>query len=247
MIAELIKIYQDSLTNTGRPASTFAPTELFNEGWLLRAVLREWKTGAHASPFRFLPFPRGARIYSEGQLYTPFGARFRGDKQAEAHTHADGIAGHFSIPDTKSGIVLDGSFSYFAVFEAKLSSPLAAGTSNAPTYDQVARTVGCMTNMILQAGRSDGYAGHFVVLYPRSNLHINPSRYTKEAISDQIADRIASYEGVAGWRQATSHFAQHWQHVLDRLDISFVTWEDILSEIANDDLRYFYGLCLQFN
>jgi hypothetical protein len=247
MIAELTKLYQDSLINAGRPASTFAPTEVFNEGWLLRAVLQEWKAGAHEKPARFLPFPGDAKVYSEGQLYTPFGARFRGDKHAESHTHADGIVGHFSFSDTKSGIVLDGSFTYFAVFEAKLSSPLAAGTSNAPGYDQVARTIGCMINMILQSGSPGGYAAHFVVLYPRNNSLIIPSRYAAEAIADQLARRIATYEGVADWRRATSRFARQWDHVLDRLQISFVTWEDALAQIANDELSQFYKLCLQFN
>lgn len=247
MIAELIKIYQDSLINAESPACTFAPTEVFNEGWLLRAVLQEWKICSNAGPFSFLPFPQDVRIYSEGQLYTPFGARYRGDKQAESHTHADGIVGHFSIPDTKSGIVLHHNFSYFAVFEAKLSSGLAGRTSNAPGYDQVTRNIACMINMILQSGRAEGYAANFIVLYPRTNRFVIPAQYSKAAVADQVGRRIAMYESGAEGRRSASPFALRWKQVLDRLCISFVTWEDVLAALANDELRRFYELCVRFN
>ena len=52
-------------------------------------------------------FPAGAVVYSEGQLRTPFKARFQGDPQAESYTRVDGIAGDFSIAEgTKLGIEL---------------------------------------------------------------------------------------------------------------------------------------------
>lgn len=247
MITELLRIYQDSLINPGRPECTFAPTVIFNEGWLLRAVLREWKTCVHPGPLGFLPFPEDAQLYSEGQLYTPFGARYRGDKQAESHTHADGIVGHFSILDTKSGIVLNHNFSYFAVFEAKLSSPLSAHTTNATEYDQVTRTVACMINVILQSGRSEGYAAHFVVLSPRTNHFVSPVNDSKAVVADQLAHRMAMYDSIAENKQGASLFAQQWRRVLDRLQLSFVTWEDVLDVIANNELNRFYALCLRFN
>ena len=44
-------------------------------------------------------FPAEARVYSEGQLRTPFEARFQGDPGAESHTRVDEVAGDFSIAE----------------------------------------------------------------------------------------------------------------------------------------------------
>ena len=123
MIDELLQIYEESRLNQGQPESLFNPTLIFNEGWLLRGVLRQWKLAPGKSCLPFLPFPADAKIYSEGQLYSPFAPRQRGDKLAEAHTHVDGIVGHFSIGATKSGIEVDAGCRYLAVFEAKLLQP----------------------------------------------------------------------------------------------------------------------------
>ena len=110
MWKHLIELYEQSRLNAGQPECLFAETLIFNEGWLLRSALKawkEWKTSARRSQFAFLPFPPDARIYSEGQLRTPFKARCQHDPRAESHTRVDGVAGHFSIADgTKSGIEL---------------------------------------------------------------------------------------------------------------------------------------------
>jgi GNAT superfamily N-acetyltransferase len=44
MIEELLRIYGANRTNPGAPACTFAETLIFNEGWLLRGVLRAWRS-----------------------------------------------------------------------------------------------------------------------------------------------------------------------------------------------------------
>ena len=124
MLRQLIDIYQASRTNPGVPNCTFAETLLFNEGWLLRGVLHEWQRRTPPSRFGFLPFPQRATVYSEAQLYTPFKARFRGDKGAEAHTHVDGIVGDLRFV-AKSGVTLAPDWRYLAVFEAKMYSALS--------------------------------------------------------------------------------------------------------------------------
>ena len=78
MIGELLRIYNLSRTNAGKPECTFAETLIFNEGWLLRGVLKHWQSWTQLARFSFLPFPEGVKVYSEAQLYTPFKARFRG-------------------------------------------------------------------------------------------------------------------------------------------------------------------------
>src|SRR5579863_7223554 len=58
--------------------SHFPPTEVFNEGWMLRLVLDAVQTlELDDSPFRFLD---GSAWYSEALLSSPFRPRSRGDK-----------------------------------------------------------------------------------------------------------------------------------------------------------------------
>lgn len=67
MIDELLHIYEESRLNRGQPESLFNPTLIFNEDWLLRAVLQQWKLAPGKTRGPFLPFPLDAKMYSEGQ------------------------------------------------------------------------------------------------------------------------------------------------------------------------------------
>ncbi len=77
--------------------AAFPPTELYNEDWLLRIIL-DWfsRRGGDRYPLSSLP---GARWFSQAWLPSAFQPRFRGDRLAEARTHADGVLGHFVIGD----------------------------------------------------------------------------------------------------------------------------------------------------
>ncbi len=57
MINELMRVWEGSRLNRGQPESLFNPTLIFNEGWLLRGVLRQWKLAPGKSRLPFLPFP----------------------------------------------------------------------------------------------------------------------------------------------------------------------------------------------
>ena len=247
MFRELLEIYQSSLVNEGAPECLFAETLIFNEGWMLRSVLKEWLTGSKRSQFRFLPFPGGVKLYSEGQLRTPFKAGYRGDPQAESHTRVDGIVGNFSIVGTKSGIGLNPDFRYVSVFEGKLYSRIARGTKNAPYYDQISRTTACIINAILQAGTGTGYRAHLAVLYPEDNRHIDPALYSTAYIENQITKRVQAFMEAGTDDGDITRFAAGWRDVLKNLQIWFVPWEEVLAEIGCDDLDRFYELCKRFN
>ncbi|MBU1749627.1 MAG: hypothetical protein KKA73_18240 [Chloroflexi bacterium] len=247
MLEELFSLYQDGLINQGHPKCLFAETLIFNEGWLLRSVLKEWQAHPPGSRLAFLPFPAGARVYSEGQLYTPFKARFRGDKRAESHTHVDGVVGDFSIADTKSGIVLDPAFRYIAVLEAKMHSPLARGTTNAPDFDQLSRTAACLIHAIIQTGTRADYRAHLAVIYAQANRRVDPAQYSKTHIESQIDKRLQAYVGTDQPDEASAPFITGWRDVLNRLQVWFLTWEDVLAEIGSEDLDRFYSLCRRFN
>jgi hypothetical protein len=247
MLTELLALYDKSRINPGPPECLFAETLIFNEGWLLRAVLKTWRDQARPSPFGFLPFPADAHMYSEAQLYTPFKARFRGDKQTEGHTHVDGIVGHLSSDGTKTGITLSPRGKYLAVFEAKMGSPLSKRTSNITDYDQVSRTAACMIHTLLQSEHPEDATAHLIVLYPKNNLHIDPAQHSKHHVERQIAQRASNYLQSTTRGETNSRFFQQWCQMLDRIHIQFLTWEEVVAEINDHNLHRFYDLCRRFN
>ena len=83
------------LGRCGSVASVLPPTELFNEGWMLRLVL-DW-LDRNRQVEHPLSFRAGARWYSEALLPSRFLPKTRGDSRAESFTHADGILGHFGV------------------------------------------------------------------------------------------------------------------------------------------------------
>ena len=253
MWRHLLEIYEECLLNVGEPECLFKKTLIFEEGWLLRSVLKVWKTDPPPdSSLPFLPFPIDAKVYSEGQLFTPFKVRPKGDRtgdpKGETNTRIDGIAGNFSIREgTKAGIKLDPGCEYFAVFEAKMYSPIGKGVKNAPGYDQVSRTAACLIHALLEAGLAADCAAYIVVLYPEDSPDIQPQEYTKAHIRERIGQRLAEYKTAGGSTPELERFEAGWERVLERLAVEFRTWEDLLGEIGDGELDRFYDLCKQFN
>ena len=64
----------------------FPPTDLYNEGWMLRLSL-DWFEN-HQTRTHPLTISKNEMWYSEAQLPSAFLARYKGDKLAEAWTHA---------------------------------------------------------------------------------------------------------------------------------------------------------------
>ena len=242
MLTELLDLYKAGRINPGKPECRFPETLIFNEGWLLRCVLNAWLEESGGSRFGFLPFPPGATCYSEGQLYTPFehGSLY------ERNTHVDGIVGGFSIPDTKSGIVLEPHFQYIAAFEAKIFGPISRGVKNAPDYDQVSRTAACLINSILRAGEKHDYRAHLVVVYAEKNKYICRSDFGDEYIESTIANRLQPFAVAHDRSSAIDRFSAGWREVLERLRVHFLTWEEVVADLEDDKLSRFYDLCLEF-
>src|SRR5436305_9236064 len=147
MIIERIKDMLEAC-ETGHPV--FPPSVLFNEGWLLRISL-DWFEGHGGDRYPLSPRP-GARWFSQAWLPSAFMSRFRGDRLAEARTHADGVLGHFAIGDPgTAALSLTPAARQLVVIEAKLFARFSAGVRNAPYYDQAARTVACIAETLRRA------------------------------------------------------------------------------------------------
>ena len=237
------------LNRCGLPDSVLPPTELYNEGWMLRLVL-DWfdRNREINSPLAFAP---GARWYSEALLPSRFLPQKHGDVRAESFTHADGIIGHFNIkPGQRGEAKVCNNAKQFIAIEAKLGSSLSPGTKNAPTFDQAARYVACIANMISTAGASiDAFDNlGFYVLAPRSQIKagIFGDLITKDSIERKVKARISVYEGTYD-----TWFEKTFLPMLARLKLGILAWESVLEAlpitVETRQMREFYETCLKFN
>jgi hypothetical protein len=235
--------------------SLIPPTLLYNEGWTLRLVLAAAKDGIECLPFTF---ESDASWFSEALLYSAFLARRRGDVLAESMTHADGVVGHFQFDvTTKAGLVLPPHAKQFVVCEAKIFSPLSAGTRRALNYNQAARNVACIAETLRRAGpplanyRSLG----FCVIAPASEIEAGTfaAFMTKDAVQRAIRDRVEMYHGEPEY----GRLLQWWQRwvceLAARMTLASVSWESVIDRIRavdeklGDGLAVFYARCLKYN
>lgn len=228
------------------------PTELYNEGWLLRASL-DWFAD-HPAISHEMAVPTGSMWYSEALLPSQFLARWRGDPLTETYTHADGAIGQFRIGKSGAGdLALDADATRFVVLEAKLNSKLSSGIKNAPGYDQAARSVACMGHIIADAGRrpEDIATLSFFVVAPASQIDagVFSQQLTKDAIWEKVSQRVAGYEDP----RRDEWLSQWFRPTLDRIDVRAVSWESIGVLIASTDADSgqaysgFYSRCLEYN
>jgi hypothetical protein len=185
--------------DTGQP--NMPPTLLYNEGWLLRIIL-DWYSKSQSDKNLINFFP-GAKWYSEGLLSSIFLPNRRGDRVGEAYTRADGVLGHFSVGNAGKGdIILANPYRQFVVIEAKLFSKIASGTKNAPGYNQVARNIACMANVIYSATNSNNaeITGlkdlGFYLLAPDAQLKEDISfiKYTEKSFIKQVVEKRLAFD-----------------------------------------------------
>ncbi|WP_406694522.1 hypothetical protein V5E97_25960 [Singulisphaera sp. Ch08] len=248
MITERIKAMLEAC-ETGQPV--FPPSVLFSEGWLLRIIL-DWF--AHHGGDRYPLSPRpGARWFSESWLPSAFLPRYRGDRLAEARSHADGVLGHFTIGDPgTAGLTLQPDASQLVVIEAKLFARLSTGVRNAPYFDQAARSVACIAEVLRRAGRPaesmDDLA--LLILAPQARVEDGVFAWdaAPEAIRRKVRRRVEDYAG-----ERDTWFREWFEPTWRRVDIRCLSWEEIIEVIAfhrpeaGQVIDSFYGRCLHYN
>lgn len=224
--------------------SVVLPTEIYNEGWLLRIVLDWYFQRAKTKPQAI--FDKGSKWFSEGRLSSQFLARRRGDKLAESHTNADGVVGHFEIAQ-RSEIRPRKNAKQLLILEAKLSSKLSAGTTRAPGYDQAARSVGCLAHIAGEAGLSPKEISSygFYVIVPHKRVNDFAALTTKESVRKKVEDRVSDYGSEKlVWYDQT--FLPH----LEAMDVGIITWENLLLDMesvgAGREYRDFYMTCCEY-
>jgi hypothetical protein len=233
----------------GKPA--FPPSSLFGEQWLLRVVI-DWFERHGGDRYPMSP-SLGARWFSESWLPSAFLPRHRGDRLGESRTHGDSAIGHFRIGEPgSSGLTLQPDARQFVLIEAKLFNRLSSGVKNAPFFDQAARSVACMAEVLRRAGREPSKLDDlaFLILAPQARIDdgVFARDTALEAIRDKGRRRVEQYDG-----ERDAWFTDWFEPTLDRVDVRSLAWEDVIETIAFHDpeagqlIDSFYGRCLHFN
>lgn len=234
---------------TKRPL--FPPTDLYNEGWMLRLLL-DW-FAEHPTTEHLLAISERERWYSEALLPSTFLARYRGDQYAEAWTHADGVIGEFCIGKNGSGdLALNADAGSLVVLEAKMFSKLSAGVTHAGYYNQAARNVACMAEVLRRAKRHPSMLGRlsFFVIAPQEQVDrgVFDGQMNPASIEKTVIRRIDDYDQSKGeW------FDAWFKPTMKHIKIDVVSWEMLLEHIAGieektgQEFEQFYDLCLEFN
>ena len=247
----MIQVIHVLIDATESEPHRFPPTLLYNEGWMLRLVLACFNT--HETQGQPMSFHSGATWFSEALLPSPFRARYRGDRRAETRTHADGIIGHIEIGAAgKAGAELLSNARQLVAVEAKIGSSLKGGTRNAPTFDQAARTVACIAEVLSRAGRRPDQMNSlaFLVAAPLANLDKGAiaAKLEKSSIEAAVRSRARTFS------PELDHWLEEWYlPTLERITIMALPWERLLTEIqamdqeSGRELDHFYQKCLRYN
>lgn len=214
-------------------------TEVYNEGWMLRLVvaklcdtpekvLRALADAKENAAIRDIA-RLGCRGWcSEGELYPTF--------EGEGKTKADGLVGDIRLREigaertAKWGFECD--VGEFRVLEAKMKSPLSAGTKNLSHYDQAARYVGCIAMM--EARQPDDVKGGLIVLGPKSK---------RDGVESKILNAEKTIRGVRCPPRDRDVF-QRAQSLISGVvgRSAFVSWENILDALPKDcETSYIYA------
>ena len=253
MNSELCERIARVLQSASSPDRVFPATTLYNEGWLLWLVLDWFSVQPHSSfP---LSFNIGARWFSEGLLRSRFLARSRGDKLAEGWTNADGVIGHITVGSetSKANVGIQPEANQLLVVEAKVFSKLSSGVANAKYFDQAARSVACLAEMIrISASKVEDFDSlGLLVLAPECQIEAGVflGEVNKDSILEKVKRRVREY----GESDMDSWFDDWFLPVLERAMVGCISWEDIIGHIKSadsafgEDLNEFFSLCLRFN
>jgi len=229
----------------------FRPTEIYNESWLVKLIM--WQ----ASTIENQDFPLGflaeSTWFSEALLPTAFKARYQGNKLSESRTNADGVIGHFLIGEkAKADLELKANPAQFTVVEAKVSAPLSKGTSHAKYFDQAARNVACMAEVIARKNINPASFSRldFIVLAPKSSIENGKfqKQMDRDSIHSKVKRRVSEYDGkLDAW------FENYFEPTIHCIQLHSLSWEDVIHWIRSEksdeanDLTDFYNLCLKFN
>jgi hypothetical protein len=151
--------------------------------------------------------------------------------------------------------LLDGG-THFVVTEAKLFSPLSQRVTNAAYFDQAARNVACIAEVLSRARRHAENLSviGFFVLAPEEQIARSLFRgeLSAESVRRKVSRRVSEYSSPE--REKKEAWLHEWfLPTLEHLSIDCFSWEQILDDIRAIDAEFaveladFYAHCVKFN
>jgi hypothetical protein len=253
MINNIIEVF-NSIEKTSIGENNIQPTLLYNEGWMLRLVLK-WFARNTDIDYK-ISMKNKTHWFSEALLSSKFLPLYRGDDLSESYTHADGAYGDIIIGDNGFGdLSLKNNCRQFVVLEAKMFSKLSKGTKNASTYNQAARNIACMCNITTNSKQNINNLG-FSVIIPEEQIKLEQtfSEYTDmEHIKQTVFNRINQYNNRRDYEEKRQWYNIQFLSFCELIKVNLVSWEEIINYIIQIDKEYgntineFYEKCLLYN
>jgi len=251
---------------SGKP---IARSEVYNETWLLRMVLAKLYdvaddvadnfNGDHAEILKALWKAVRVRWISEGGL--------RPTLEKEGTTWTDAILGNVTLrndPETekdsgsKRGVeIIHGKDDVdVIVVEAKVGSKLASRTSNYNDYDQVARNIACLAQLVMNGKNDKGIAGcRFIVICPRPQRSSDYNDKVFDSLNRNWEDALKKVGVFGKLGDSFAKIEKYHKGEIELLRISkeisersvVISWEAIIDSLKDKDLKNFYGSVLKEN
>jgi hypothetical protein len=163
------------------------------------------------------------------------------------------VVGHFQVGiESKADFELMSDASQFLVLEAKISSGLSSGVTNASYFDQAARNIACMAEVLRRAKCQPEEVGKlgFYVLAPASQIDkgVFSSVMNEESVLQKVERRVSGYKG-----EKDAWFDQWFYPTVTNIVIQCLSWEELITAIGPVDRAFyegisrFYDYCLKFN
>jgi len=227
-----VKMFSELLSSFDPKHPNFRPTEIYQEGWLIKLVIHQASTIDDGN--FYLSFLSKSTWYSESQLPTAFKARRRGDPLAESRTNADGVIGEIKIgSQAKVDLELVRGAKQFTVIEAKIGSSLSSGTKNAPYFDQAARNVACMAEVMAMAPINPESLERldFIVLAPKYSIRQGTfsKEMTRGSIKSKVQRRVQDYKG-----RMNKWYSTHFEPTINKIRLHTLSWEEALRWISKN-------------
>jgi len=221
---------------TEKKVSNVNPTEIFNEGWMIRLlVYQSLKDKINIDGL--IDFNSVKNWSSEGLISSPF---VKTSKNKEGYTHADMSLGDFSINyESRGDIIVNENASTFGIIEAKMKSNLSQKTTNAPNYNQASRNLACIAENV----KNESCQTFFAVVAPSKMIekHNISGQVEKDIMIHQISKRF-ELSGLAVDMELIKRAKKCRIKVL-----SYEDWIDMLSDKSKDVINEFYMNCLKWN
>jgi len=241
----------DLIRLTESDQRVFPATEYFNETWMLRVML-EWFSKHHVKD-QALSFTKTCRWFSEGLIPTQFLPRVRKDPLGEFWTHADGVVGHIEVGESaRADVRLAGYATHLTCIEAKMFSRLSAGVTNAPYFNQAARYIACMAEMMhrvkINPDNMKQLALYILAPEERNNSGAFATQSDPDHINETVKRRVSEYQG-----EKDKWYQEWFLPTLSRVNIECLSWESLIQIISKHDpkdglqIERFYLKCLEYN